>query len=120
MLKIGRLNARTLMGPVKFPAGPIGLMKNVDEIFTAFFVSGIFHVFQNCSLNPNGSIQAKILNQKTLSTFKSMKEIFLVIGLLVKWTLLPEVAMVLLEELSLDILTILKIRLGQQIVLFAV
>ena len=37
MLKIGRLNARTLMGPVKFPAGPKGLMKNVDEIFTAFF-----------------------------------------------------------------------------------
>ena len=37
LLKIGRLNDRTLMGPVKFPAGPKGLMKNVEELFTAYF-----------------------------------------------------------------------------------
>ena len=37
MMKIGRLNDRTLTGPVRFPSGPKGLMKNVEEIFNAYY-----------------------------------------------------------------------------------
>ena len=36
-MKIGRLNDRTLVGPVRFPTGPKGLMKNVEDIFDAYF-----------------------------------------------------------------------------------
>ena len=37
MMKIGRLNSRSLDGPVKFPTGPKDMMKKVEECYTAFF-----------------------------------------------------------------------------------
>ena len=37
LMKIGRLNSRSLSGPLKFPAGPLDYLKKVDEVYNAFF-----------------------------------------------------------------------------------
>ena len=37
MMKIGRLNSRSLSGPIKFPVGPKDYLKKVEETYNAFF-----------------------------------------------------------------------------------
>ena len=37
LLKIGRLQSRAVVGPVRFPSGPKDIMAKVEEVFDAFF-----------------------------------------------------------------------------------
>ena len=37
MMKIGRLNSRSLSGPIRFPTGPKDVMKKVEDVYDAFF-----------------------------------------------------------------------------------
>merc|ERR1711952_138710 len=36
-MKIGRLNSRSLSGPMKFPAGPVEYLKKVQQTYDAFY-----------------------------------------------------------------------------------
>ena len=63
MMKIGRINSRTLNGPVKLPEGPASMMNKVEEAFKTFY-----KIY-------NDTMVAKLLQDTQPKWFRSEKDL---------------------------------------------